>query len=385
VLVLHRGHHDSGHNLVLDLEGRSEQFDELRVRRAEAGSDGADLRSQLHQSLAGLDFEVRKNWQSKPEIVRQYPFDIVVEIISDIVLTSEVANLAHRGPLTDRVVRSVCDKPRGNLSDQRDSLVFEFLVGVRDVMFTHSTVFVPSRRNHMGRLTHMFGRQTLGRVAGVLAAMLLTTTCALEQPVSVSDRPLADRITERPADGQTPEVNSGAAVVPDSLAFSDSDGSGDLLRVSVVDDDVLTPLRSGPGSGFDQIAEIPSGAEVLATGNETGEWVHVLYGDFDGWIMAVRARSPEAGSESQTVDAAEAQSTPVVYVVSGEAIGVNIRTEPDASSLLVSGAAVGANVVGTGETQGAWIEVIYDGVTGWASGNYLEPVGASGQVPSGDG
>jgi uncharacterized protein YraI len=231
----------------------------------------------------------------------------------------------------------------------------------------------------------MFPRQSLGRVAGVLAAMLLTTTCALEPPVSVSDRSLSDRITERPADGQTPEVNTGAAVVPDSLAFADNDGSGDLLRVRVIDDDVVTPLRSGPGSGFDQIAEIPSGVEVLATRNRTGEWVHVLYGDFEGWIMAVRARVPEAASEGQSIDAAEAQSTPVVYVVSGEAIGVNIRTEPDANSLLVSGAAVGANVVGTGETEGAWIEVIYDGVTGWASGNYLEPVGASGQVPSGDG
>jgi uncharacterized protein YraI len=231
----------------------------------------------------------------------------------------------------------------------------------------------------------MFGRQPLGRIAGVLAAMLLTTTCAVEPPVSVSDRPLADRIAERPADGQTPGVTTGAAAVPDRLAFADSDGSGDLLRVTVMDDDVVTPLRSGPGAGFDQIAGIPSGAEVLATGNQTGDWVHVLYGDFDGWIMAVRARAPEAGSARQTVDATEAQSTPVVYVVSGEAIGVNIRTEPDASSLLVSGAAVGANVVGTGQTEGAWIEVIYDGVTGWASGNYLEPVATSGQVPLGDG
>ncbi len=64
--------------------------------------------------------------------------------------------------------------------------------------------------------------------------------------------------------------------------------------------------------------------------------------------------------------------------------GVNIRSEPDVSSLLVSGASTGANVVGTGATEGAWLEVTYDGVTGWASGNYLEPVGASEQVLSGD-
>lgn len=235
----------------------------------------------------------------------------------------------------------------------------------------------------MGRLTHMFRRQLLGRIAGVLVAMLLLTACALESPVSVSDRPLADRIDGRPPDGLATELNSGAAAVPNTLAFADGDGLGGLLRVSVIDDDVTTPLRSGPGSGFDQIAEIPSGADLLATGNQTGEWVHVLYGDFDGWIMALRARVPEAGSDSQIVDASQALSTPVEYVVVGEAVGVNIRSEPDVSSMLVSGAAVGAYVVGTGETEGAWIEVTYDGVTGWASGNYLEPVGTSAQVPSG--
>jgi uncharacterized protein YgiM (DUF1202 family) len=233
----------------------------------------------------------------------------------------------------------------------------------------------------MGRLTHMIERPLLGRVAWVVAAMLLVSSCSLESPVSVSSRPLAERISDRPQEGT--ELHSRALVVPDRLALADSDGSGDLLRVRVIDDDVVTALRSGPGVGFDQIAEVPAGAEVLATGNQTGEWVHVLYGDFDGWIMALRARAPETGSDNQTVDAAEAQSTSVVYVVIADA-GLNIRSEPDVSSLLVSGATTGANVVGTGATEGAWLEVTYDGVTGWASGNYLEPVGASEQVPSGD-
>ena len=364
------------------MESGPEQLDELRVRRAETGSDDADVSRQLEQSLAGLDLEVRNNGQPKPEIVRQYPFDIVVEVVGDVVLAGEVANLANCSPPASGVVRSIRHKPRGNLSNQCDSLVLQLLVGVREIVCTHSTVFVTSRRNHIGRLTYMIGLGLLGRIASVLAAMLLVSTCALESPVSVSSRSLADRISDPRQEGT--ELPSRTLVIPDTLAFADSDGSGDLLRVRVIDDDVVTPLRSGPGPGFDQIVELPAGAEVLATGNQTGDWVHVLYGDFDGWIMALRARAPETGSDSQTVDATEAKSRSVVYVVLAD-VGVNIRSEPNASSLLVSGAIAGANVVGTGATEGAWIEVTYDGVAGWASGNFLEPVGTTEQVPSGNG
>jgi len=52
----------------------------------------------------------------------------------------------------------------------------------------------------MGRFTHMIERPSLGRIAG-----------------------------EFPCDVAGPELHSRTLVAPDTLAFADSDGSGDLL------------------------------------------------------------------------------------------------------------------------------------------------------------
>jgi len=206
--------------------------------------------------------------------------------------------------------------------------------------------------------------------------MLVLSSCVLESPVSITDRPLADQLDEQRADPTSvPEANQvGASLAPEALAFSEALAEGAFVRLHITNEGVPASLRSGPGSAYDQISEVPSGSEVLATGNRTGEWVHVMYADFDGWITTRRISFDAGeGDGDQIIAADDVDRTPVTYVVIGEAIGVNIRAEPDAASELVSGAAVGSQVIGTGNTEGAWVEVIFDGVTGWAAGNYLQP------------
>ncbi len=214
----------------------------------------------------------------------------------------------------------------------------------------------------------------------VIGAILVLSSCALESPVSITDRPLAERLDEQRTDRTSvPEANeASASVAPESLAFSEALAKGAFVRLHITNEGVPASLRSGPGSAYDQLSEVPGGSEVLATGNQTGEWVHVMYADFEGWVSARRISFDSTeGDGDQIIAADDVDRTPVTYVVIGEAIGVNIRAEADAASELVSGAAVGSHVVGTGNTDGAWVEVTFDGVTGWASGNYLEPAGTS--------
>jgi len=213
---------------------------------------------------------------------------------------------------------------------------------------------------------------------GISFVVLLVgaSSCSLESPVSVTNRPLAEQLEER--DGQLAAAarESSALLNPEALAFNEALDEGALVRLRITEEGIPAALHSGPASAYEVLSEIPAGSEVLATGNQTGEWVHVVYGDFDGWVSTVRIAFDDSAPNAQQIVTADVVGlTPVTYVVVGEAIGVNIRAEPDGSSELVSGASVGSHVVGTGNTEGAWVEVVFDGVTGWASGNYLEATG----------
>lgn len=188
-------------------------------------------------------------------------------------------------------------------------------------------------------------------------------------PVSISNRPLAEQIEERNAEAAL----ESETAVPDAIAFTDTWASGTFLRLDIdANADVI--LRSGPGDTYDEIASIADGAEVLATGNQTGEWIHVLYAAFDGWISTDDVTLGAVGSTPALVDPDTVEQQVLVYEVEGATIGVNIRSLPNVDGELVSGAPVGTLLVGTGRSEGSWLEVTFGETTGWASGNYLRPV-----------
>jgi hypothetical protein len=122
-----------------------------------------------------------------------------------------------------------------------------------------------------------------------LTSLTFLAACgSFESPVEITNRPLSESIDDRNSELASAAIqsvdDSGAPVSrPDAVAFSDTLASGDFLRLNVIANGTDTPLRSGPGSAYDELTMLPNGAEVLATGNQTGEWVYVVYGDFEGW------------------------------------------------------------------------------------------------------
>ena len=207
--------------------------------------------------------------------------------------------------------------------------------------------------------------------AVAILVSLCTGACSLEfaSPVTVENRPLAEQIAERASAEELEDASS----IPEAIAFDDTWASGTFLRLDIASGGGVA-LRSGPGDTYEEIATVSHGSEVLATGNQTGEWIHVLYAAFDGWIPNDRVTLGSVASSDQLVDAVSVERQDIVYEVYGETIGVNVRSAPSVDGDLVTGAPVGSLVLATGRAEGSWLEVSFQGTTGWASGNYLRPV-----------
>lgn len=215
--------------------------------------------------------------------------------------------------------------------------------------------------------------KTVRRFAGIVVLLLVTTSCSaleLGSPVAASNRPLAEQLEDRRA---AQDALATVDTSPDALAFTETWESGTFLRLDIREGDNVV-LRSGPSDSFDEISLIEPGAEVLATGNQTGEWIHVLYAAFDGWVRSDLIAIGPIDVETQVVDIEEVEATTISYEVFGDIIGVNIRATPNVSGDAVGGSPVGSRLEGTGQTEGSWIEVRFDGGTGWVSGLHLRPV-----------
>lgn len=216
-----------------------------------------------------------------------------------------------------------------------------------------------------------------------LGGTFVLSGCGLGSPVSITNRPLNEQLEDRNAAQSSTTVpaddNTDATNTPEAIAFSDALANGNFLRMSVDTNGVDTSLRSGPGSSYEELTTLSDGEEVLATGDQTGEWVYVVYGSLEGWVSNRRLVFGEGTSEPVVIRPDEIEETFVVYEVYGDVVGVNIRASANAKGALVTGAPRGSEVVGTGRTDGSWIEVTHNGLTGWSSGNYLRPVGTTAE------
>lgn len=225
----------------------------------------------------------------------------------------------------------------------------------------------------------MHARRAQAPLISVVISTLVLTACGVGSPVTIADRPLSERVADRTTSTVTATADEAddaeVSSTPEAIAFSEALANGNFIRLHVNTNGVDTPLRSGPGAAYEQVTVLPDGAEVLATGDQTGEWVYAVYGDLEGWVSNRRIEIGEITSETAVITQAEREEAAVVYEVHGNPAGVNIRSQPNASGNLVSGASAGAEVVGTGQTQGGWIEITHNGVTGWSSGTYLRPIG----------
>lgn len=159
-----------------------------------------------------------------------------------------------------------------------------------------------------------------------------------------------------------------------------SDGEAEVLSKTDTREEapqVLLPqmVTAYPGANLrlapegEVLAELPYGTAVTPNGNSQDGWVQVTAGDQLGWMwadlvgpLAADAEATEAADPTAT--ATEQKVTP------GEGhSGVNMRSAPGGD--VVGGIPAGETATTTGNVSDDWVEVTYNGVTGWVFGDIL--------------
>ena len=159
--------------------------------------------------------------------------------------------------------------------------------------------------------------------------------------------------------GSTLLLTSGgpwAAVRPTATAAATTATTTDSLN-----------LRAGPGLGFDVLLVMPPGAEVAVTGNPEGGFYPVSFAGTGGWAAGDYLSIAGGGGGSQ------ATTTDSLNLRAGPGLGFDV--------LLVM--PPGAGVAITGEPEGGFYPVTFDGADGWASGDYLAFAGGDSGGGSG--
>lgn len=183
-------------------------------------------------------------------------------------------------------------------------------------------------------------------------------------------------------------TTSGGASDPDSGGSVPV--TGEIVGSATVSVSALN-LRSGPSTGHGVVAVMPRGASVSLTSDGSNGFVGVTYNGMSGYAFAEylstgSAATPDPAPEPDQEPAPNpgAGSVPVGDTVVDTAAvlsGLNMRTGPSTSYDVVTVLPNGANVDIMGDPQGGFYPVQYNGLKGWASGEWLA-IGTTAPTPT---
>jgi len=124
-------------------------------------------------------------------------------------------------------------------------------------------------------------------------------------------------------------------------------------------------LRSSASLSSSVLRVMSNGAVVSVTGRSIGGFLSVTYQGSTGWASAefidIGGPSPRAGASASVIDGS-----------------LNLRDEASTDSGVLRVMPEGANVTQTGESFGGFLQVTYQGTTGWAFAPYLAGGGTPG-------
>jgi uncharacterized protein YraI len=139
-------------------------------------------------------------------------------------------------------------------------------------------------------------------------------------------------------------------------------------------------FRIGPGTDYDVMTIIPSGAPISVLDGPNNGFYYIQYGDATGWAsgdyLAVNGNPPSSG-DPVSMPVSYDGATGAAWVIDGE---LNLRTEPSASGTIILVMPDAAQLELTGELAGNYSGVIYNGTVGWAASQYLSLNGPSAPV-----
>ena len=135
-------------------------------------------------------------------------------------------------------------------------------------------------------------------------------------------------------------------------------------------------LRSGPGESFQLVSTLPPNTPMTVTGGEILGYLPVKVDGQYGWIGSQwLARGP--------VELQQTAETPANSGAPGTATAIQpteLLAGPAAESGLLTSIPAVSQVTLTGQAQDGFLEVSFNGQTGWANAAYLEVADISGDT-----
>ena len=152
---------------------------------------------------------------------------------------------------------------------------------------------------------------------------------------------------------------AGVAVFPLMLPL----GAGAVTGTAVVTTDVLR-IRSGPSTGFGIVGRTYLGDTVSVLEGPTNGWYRIKAGTVTGWSSGEFLRVTTVTTPPPTTPPTGTGKATVKE-------NLNLRSGPATSYAVLKVMPKGAAVTIRTGPSGGWYQVDYQGITGWASEQYL--------------
>jgi uncharacterized protein YraI len=155
----------------------------------------------------------------------------------------------------------------------------------------------------------------------------------------------------------------------DYLAFAGDGGGDDGGGVTAMVIDGALNLRGGPSTADDVLLVLPDSAAVTLLGGSANGFLEVSYRGTTGWAYGTYLDTGGGGGD----DGGPAPAIGEAGVTSA----LNLRGGPSTADDVLAVMRGGAMVEITGDPENGFYPVRYDGVNGWAFGDYLDFDGTS--------
>ncbi|MGD6832102.1 SH3 domain-containing protein [Sutcliffiella halmapala] len=181
------------------------------------------------------------------------------------------------------------------------------------------------------------------------------------------------------------QVNSSKSGWVASYLVTDNQQSSSPARnsessdvVQVLTDDLR--VRSGPGTSFNVVGFIQSSDSVSFV-DQNENWVKIRTNGLEGWVSSEFVSIQTKKKKKETTDEENQRDANISQTATVTTDGLNIRSQPSTQSKVIGTLATGT-VVNVLTQESDWLQISYDGETGWIHSDYANIHNGSTETPS---
>lgn len=148
--------------------------------------------------------------------------------------------------------------------------------------------------------------------------------------------------------------------------------------VQVLTDDLR--VRSGPGTSFNVVGFIQSSDSVSFV-DQNENWVKIRTTGLEGWVSSEFVSIQTKKKKKETTDEENQEDANTSQTATVTTDGLNIRSEPSTQSKVI-GTLANGTVVKVLTQESDWLQISFEGETGWIHSDYADLHTGSTYTPS---